>query len=384
MVMRFRKKRKDVLEHYTKKQWFYVAMRIDRKALERDEVKKLKVGELQPIRFTFVAKEMVYPLKISSVNAGETEVLLYVLANSPMVLNGKLKPAGFSIESNLSRTVAWATDPQYGTYRKAFGNELPLTWEALGVRKDTGLSLCKYRTVYRTEQMTDDLTFTRFDPVSYWREELRKADDESWLRRRALSVLARHDESLLRKLAKDDDKYMRELAAGACGPGTPKELVQALARDADLGVRMALAQNYSIPQELLAELANDKDRFVRYAIARNRMTTPKTLWKLARDKDSMVRSHVARHPATPSKTLAELVQDKDSTVRYNLARRRNLPVAMLSILAADEGPYVRLGVAENPSTPHDVLQALARDKDPTVSIFAKSRLKSRAIDRQAP
>lgn len=80
--------RTDVLEHYTEKKWVYAVMRIDRKALGRDEISKLRTGELQPVRFSFAAAGAVYPLRISSVNAGETEILLYVLADAPMLPEG--------------------------------------------------------------------------------------------------------------------------------------------------------------------------------------------------------------------------------------------------------------------------------------------------------
>ena len=78
-----------------------MAMRVDRKALAGDEVQQLKVGELQPIRFTFLADEMVYPLKISSINAGYTGILLYCLADFPMVVRYGSTPDGFSVEANL-------------------------------------------------------------------------------------------------------------------------------------------------------------------------------------------------------------------------------------------------------------------------------------------
>jgi len=55
----FPKDRNDVLEHYTRKRWVYAAMRIDRKALHSDDIEKLKTGELQPVRFTFAAQQMV-------------------------------------------------------------------------------------------------------------------------------------------------------------------------------------------------------------------------------------------------------------------------------------------------------------------------------------
>jgi len=189
----FPKDRNDVLEHYTKKRWVYAAMRIDRKALHSDEIKKLKTGELQPVRFTFAARQMVYPLRISSVNAGETEVLLYLLADAPMVLSADRRPPEFVVEQNIPRFLdQWCTDPEYGTYRKVTGKELPLTWESLGLKKETALSLCKYRCLYKTERMIDDLAFAPFKPLPYW--ETRLESEPDWRRKLAIAeLLMRHD-----------------------------------------------------------------------------------------------------------------------------------------------------------------------------------------------
>jgi len=156
----FPPERQDVLDHYVRKRWVYVAMRIDPKQLASDEVRKLRTGELQPIRLAFPAREMVYPLRISSVNAGETEVLLYLLAERPMAL--KSGPAGgrFHIDYNRPRfRIDRYTDPHYGTFRKAEGRELPKTWKALGVDPRRALCLMKYRASYTGPAMSDDLTF---------------------------------------------------------------------------------------------------------------------------------------------------------------------------------------------------------------------------------
>jgi len=361
----FPEKRKDVLAHYTKKKWVYVAMRIDRKALESDEVKKLKSGELQPIRFTFAAKEMVYPLKISSVNAGKTEVLLYLLADAPMVVKSEHKQAGFSIEENIPYGFSVYTmryrDPEYGTYRKAAGKELPLTWEALGLTKDKELSLCKYRAVYKVEEMTDDLVFAPFKPVPFWKERLREMEAEQyqWLRWSALSILAYHDADLLSKLAQDKDKHNREFVAFY--PRTPKELLVELIHDEEVSVRVNLARNCNTPDHILHELAKDKEARVRAVVVSHPKTSLDIFRQLAEDNDAGVRAAVAGNGKTAARLLRKLASDQSWRVRMTVVYNPNMPKELLENLARDESEHVRAGVAQHRSTSTKVLENLARD-----------------------
>jgi len=171
------KGRNEVLAHYTKKAWVYAALRIDPSQLDSDEVRKLKTGELQPIRFAFATREMVYPLHISSVNAGKTEVLLYLLADAPMVYASGPDHAGFSADRIVPRYImaGYNCDPEYTTLPRVAQKALPLTWEALGLRKDAQCYLCKYRADYTSRTMTDDLAFKPFEPLPYWKAKLAEA-----------------------------------------------------------------------------------------------------------------------------------------------------------------------------------------------------------------
>jgi len=392
----FPQNRNDVLAHYTGKKWVYVAMRIDRDALESSEVKKLKTGRLQPIRFSFETKEMVYPLKISSVNAGETEVLLYLLANAPMVVKGEHNKTGLSIEYNICRFPRYQ-DQAYGTFRNATGVELPLTWQALGLGNDTELSLCKYRALYRTEEMTDDLTFERFEPIRYWKGQLVKGKKENnnWLKLPALSVLGYYDAELLRKLATDKDTDLRKIAA--CNPATPTKLLLALARDKSERVRQELAYNSGAPLEVLAILTKDKNWYVRREVARyakvpqvlailaedsdanvrqalawNPNVPTDLLCRLAEDNSAMVRAAAAWHPRIPLKVLLQLAQDKHEDVRAKAASNKKLPTEVLKRLAWDDSSYVRYFVLLNENLPEELLQQLATDKDPEVRVRVAS------------
>ena len=365
--------RRDLLEHYTKKNWVYVAMRIDPNALEKDEVEKLKVGELQPIRFAFAVDEMVYPLKISSSNAGETELLLYLLADAPMVVKAKNNRQGLSIENNLVPYIAPRTikylDPQYGTYSKTGRAELPLTWEALDIAGDIKLSLCKYRSVYASEEMTDDLVFECFKPMAYWkkrfskqpeRENYQKEND----RKRAFTVLAWHDIRLLQEFSKDKYPKNRELVA--MHPKSSEELLLELAKDDTGLVKHCLVNNRNLPTSVLQKLAKDKDKRLRYMAAMHPNTSIEMLWEFTRDEDPEVRRSTVNHHAITKEMLEFLSEDKDETVRAYVAYKAKTSVDLLRKLAKDKSSHVRVSVAQQSGLSKELAEELARDNSDEV------------------
>jgi hypothetical protein len=363
----FPEKRKDVLEHYTKKDWVYVAMRIDRKALKKDEVKKLKTGELQPIRFTFKTEEIVYPLKISSINAGETKVLLYVLADEPMHVKNDGKRPGFSIARNMSLFSQYR-DVRYGTWRKAIGIELPLTWKALQLPADACLSLCTYRETYKTEDMGDDLRFTTFNAEAYWRKRLKGAatDKDPRSRQQILSILAYYDADIMRTLAQEDNTRLRALAGMALNPRSPVDVLRKLARDEHVDVRRSVAGNTSIPADILSELAKDKDPSVRESIARNPKTPTTTLRQLIKEPNMI--AQVARNGGLSVDMLGSLAASEDAYVREMVARNPTTPEDILWLLAVDEVQSVKVSILSLPSRSLKVLTLLAEDADPAVRI----------------
>jgi len=378
--------RTDVLEHYTKKKWVYVAMRIDRKALGTDRVKKLRVGELQPIRFIFPAKEMVYPLRISSVNAGRTEVLLYVLGDTPMVIKGNVRRPGFSIKQNMPPSFAGSgrfSDPRYGTYRKATGRELPLTWEALQQPQNTALHLCKYRAVYKTEEMTADLAFAPFDPLPYWKEKRRqaKAAGSVWEERGALLVLAKHDPDLMERLLSSDDVEVR--IALAQDRGMAADVLDRLASDTDKRVRRAAAGNPATPAAALRRLTVDKDPGVRRALAAmassSRSGIPDDIrWRLIGDADRRVWVTTLRlSGAMSEERMKKAIREGSEHERMRAANGRKVPAALLLLLADDESEHVRFRVARHPDAPAGVLRDLAEDPDADVRCMA-------ALNRHTP
>ncbi len=77
----------DVLDAYIKRQWYFIAVKINLKSgLEPlSTFRKLASGELNPLQISFVSDRCVFPLKISSVNGQPSEVQVYVLSPEPLL-----------------------------------------------------------------------------------------------------------------------------------------------------------------------------------------------------------------------------------------------------------------------------------------------------------
>jgi HEAT repeat protein len=98
----FPKEKQEVLDGYIKKQWYFVAAKInpnengfviarglpktgpDSTAISPSIRKELANGELHPLVISFPSEKCVFPLAISAVNGKPSEVSLYVLSSEPL------------------------------------------------------------------------------------------------------------------------------------------------------------------------------------------------------------------------------------------------------------------------------------------------------------
>jgi hypothetical protein len=118
-----------------------------------------------------------------------------------------------------------------------------------------------YEGLFFTE---DALVWLRERPRTFG--ELR-ARDIDWLRWMAANV---DDQGLLEKLAEDSDIDVRMWVA--CNPMTPELVLERLAEDAIVFVRRGVAQNKNTPMTLLTRLSDDADVVVRALASRNRIS----------------------------------------------------------------------------------------------------------------
>lgn len=143
----------------------------------------------------------------------------------------------------------------------------------------------------------------------------------------------------------------------------PPDLVERLAADEDLGVRVLLAQNHpgapaalllrsfleytgperehltsraDFPTAGLARYAGHEDPAVRVLACRDPQTAAETVEGLARDPDPRVRAAAARHPNLPPARLAELLDDEE--LAHHAAANPALdPVVMRRLAASAAG-----------------------------------------------
>lgn len=74
-----------MLDRYIRKGWVFATLRIVPALTDSATSARLRSGTVSPIRFRFAAREPIFPLEISSVTAGPSEILLYVLSRNVLV-----------------------------------------------------------------------------------------------------------------------------------------------------------------------------------------------------------------------------------------------------------------------------------------------------------
>jgi hypothetical protein len=86
----FPRNKTDVLDDYVKRQWYFVAVKINLGESFATSG-KLASGELNPLQISFASDRCVYPLKISSINGKPSEVQVYVLSPEPLLEKAMLE-----------------------------------------------------------------------------------------------------------------------------------------------------------------------------------------------------------------------------------------------------------------------------------------------------
>jgi hypothetical protein len=200
------------LDHYVKKGWTFTVMKIDTMQMKRRPDGTFD-GEVTPTRFTFPSEKPVYPLRITQISVKDhTEALFYVQAPDKMDLPGDLsyeftwtpmwsQATSFALPDKLTEqektwqqhvqprvqadvqkvqqlrqqrhepaTLEWArkitaADVAVLEGKKPYNREAPKEdVEKLKLLKGhvkPGQFVTKLRKVFRKDEMTDDLLFTR-------------------------------------------------------------------------------------------------------------------------------------------------------------------------------------------------------------------------------
>lgn len=173
--------------------------------------------------------------------------------------------------------------------------------------------------------------------------------------RRALASNVEASPDAHRLLATDPDVTVRRAVADNA---YSDEVLVVLARDPDVQIRRLVAAKGFGPEEAVALLARDPDPGVRAVCA---ATDPADLAELARSADPELPGLVAANPAAPPEALAWLAENGTEEVRRTLALNPATPPAVLASLAAHESEPLREALARHAATPPDVMARLARE-----------------------
>ncbi|WP_414512998.1 hypothetical protein [Nostoc sp. PCC 9305] len=151
-----------------------------------------------------------------------------------------------------------------------------------------------------------------------------------------------------------DDSIVRSLAYN---PSLTPQLLGILVQDPCVEVRVCLVRHPNLTEALWLRLAEDTEISVR-EVAATINAPVSVLELLAQDEQVEVRIKVATNPNTPISVLQLLAGDENSSVRTAAASNSQLPETILTQLANDEKVEVRRAVAQNPNTPAPIRETL--------------------------
>ncbi len=134
------------LQFYIEKSWFFVAMKTDSASFwERPTHLDPWRGGIDPVRLTFTTPEIVYPMRVSAISAGEwTEVLIYVCSDHRMTYAGAVTEYAHQISAE-----------ELPAIRAAHENLGPLLAHPC--------FMTKLRRTFTPEEMTGDIVLARAD-----------------------------------------------------------------------------------------------------------------------------------------------------------------------------------------------------------------------------
>jgi hypothetical protein len=141
-------------------------------------------------------------------------------------------------------------------------------------------------------------------------------------------------------------------------PTLTTRVLNILAQDPCVDVRLALIQHPNLTPELWLHLAGDDAVSVRCAVATSQQVPTEVFDLLTSDSNEEVKQLLAANQKTPAHILHQLAQDVDLNVRSAIAANPNTSIEVLEQLSEDEKIEVRRSIAQNPNTPASIREKL--------------------------
>ncbi|BAY26877.1 leucine rich repeat variant [Calothrix sp. NIES-2100] len=174
-------------------------------------------------------------------------------------------------------------------------------------------------------------------------------------------------------------------------PETPLAVLQQLAGDLELPIRLAVKFNPSCPPSLielvegqhtvasdwntdaeqLAMLSQSRWAWIRLAVAQNPSATAETLKELARDGVYKIQLAVAKNPETPAPVLAVLAQHQDKAIQAIVADHRNASEEILHQLFPTQQQLLQ----RRQNLPTSILERFFNEEAADKAIWQNSQLR---------
>lgn len=135
-------------------------------------------------------------------------------------------------------------------------------------------------------------------------------------------------------------------------PETPSTVLEQLAGDLELPVRLAVKFNPSCPPPLI-ELVEGQ-----YAVASDWNTDGEQLAMLGQSRWPWIRLAVAQNPSATAETLMQLAGDAVYKIQLAVAKNPETPTDVLAVLAEHQDKAIQAAVAEHGNATEEILHQL--------------------------
>jgi len=195
------------------------------------------------------------------------------------------------------------------------------------------------------------------------------------IEKRVLAESSETDTSVLRRLTKDDNSYVRRAARESLQARNYSQKLPEDWRRLNETDRISRINSEATDTEILEIFSVSKSWRIRQAVAYNESTPDSILRLLAHDRDSDVA--LAAKDALLSLRLPEEWRRINHSRLMQRLKGGAAPTQVLEVLATSSNWLIRQAVARNEGTPPSLLEKLARDDDSSVR-------QAVTVDRQLP
>ncbi|NES64809.1 MAG: hypothetical protein F6K24_05890, partial [Okeania sp. SIO2D1] len=133
---------------------------------------------------------------------------------------------------------------------------------------------------------------------------------------------------------------------------TPPEVLEILAGDVELLIRMVAQSNPSCPQELIKLMEGQ------LVVAQDWNTDAEQLATLGESRWDLIRLAVAQNPATSGETLMQLAGDGVFKIKLGVAKNPQTPANILAVLMENSHTKIKSAVANHPNVTEEILHKL--------------------------